>query len=295
MDFKFVRGEQNSNTNMATIYKIVDHQPEDESPATDGSQQSCGSKCISCLKNPALWKVVLVVFSFVPILAFTGFALMYLEFNRPRIPRLPDLVHENLPFVNIDFVVNLMLYIQIVAEILSILINKRRLILLRRVLSVYGILILLRDCTMLVTCLPDPSTRCNRVKQGGYDFSIGNLLSLAFGGDTCGDMIFSGHTIAFILPAINHTTFLNKKIAILFWINGVVGAFLLIIGHIHYTFDVVTSFFLTVLVFSVYNTLADNPQVANSIPKFLQAYFNFMEWPDVEIPMHEYSTEIDAP
>ena len=279
---------------MTTIYKIVSSETTEGSNSYDTAiEQSIPikNKC-SCCSNHSLWKLILVILSFIPIHTLTIVCLVYVDYRRPTTERLPDVIFQLVPYIHAEFIINILMYIQIGCAVIMALCDKRRIIILRRSLAVYAILSILRNFTMTVTGLPDPSLVCPPPPKAS-EMTFKAIVKRLAAGFSCGDMIFSGHSICLFLPALLVGKYFSSKIAVLFWINAFVNVFLLVAARIHYTVDVLLSLFFAVPIFLLYNIISENPTIASSIPRILQAYFNFMEWEDSEIPTHEYSGSID--
>jgi hypothetical protein len=147
-----------------------------------------------------------------------------------------------------------------------------RWIILRRVLMIWGTLIFMRGCTVLLTSFPDPYPECQKRAPGTQAWSsldYGMVIEeaiLMWGPNeknnslTCGDMMFSGHTtllsmIALIwhhyFPKVNRV-FNPIKIVIL--MICLTGSMLLVVGRIHYLLDVVVALYLSVTLWASYHS-----------------------------------------
>ena len=233
-------------------------------------------------KNSGFWKMIFSFSLLIPVYALTAIGLNISNARRPTTSPLPDMIHENVEYMNIEKIIDNTMTILIAAEILFIAFDKRRYTIYRRTISVYGILCFLRVFTMTCTSLPDPSPRCPSTIDTNVSYSIIGMIKTLVG-VTCGDMIFSGHTMGFLFPALVHNWYFGKKIGALFTIFAFIGPAAIVTSRLHYTVDVLLSAILTPLLFVSYNVISENPTVSKSLPKLLSKYFRFMEWSELEI------------
>jgi hypothetical protein len=156
--------------------------------------------------------------------------------QRPlHIPLPRDILFENLPSTPAH-TADVLLYTQVVSVFLFTLSSKYRFTILRRTGVMYAFLMGLRCFTVPATFPPDPSPLC--VERTHPE------------GTTCGDLIFSGHTVAFTLSALVVRRYTKPA-----WIEAAVWAFTacglaaVITSRLHYSRDVVTALYI---VFTVY-------------------------------------------
>jgi len=91
-------------------------------------------------------------------------------------------------------------------------------------------------------------------------------MMMPFGGYTCGDMVFSGHTMLMILFALTFHTYYRRterywalngmKVAI--WLWCFVGLGSIIATRLHYTIDVLLGIYLAVTVWTCYHRIAND-------------------------------------
>ncbi|XP_072159026.1 sphingomyelin synthase-related protein 1 [Bemisia tabaci] len=213
----------------------------------------------------------------------TAFVMVIVHDRVPdmkRYPPLPDIFLDNVPYIPWAFHMcewtgTLLLLIWICVLVF----HKHRFILLRRFFALSGTVFLLRCITMLITSLSVPGTHleCNprtyaydenenifmdimrKVKQA-YIIWRGAGMSIQ-GVRTCGDYMFSGHTVALTMLNFFITEYTPRDIYILHtftWMLNMFGIFFILSGHEHYSIDVFIAFYITSRLFLYYHTLANN-------------------------------------
>jgi hypothetical protein len=118
----------------------------------------------------------------------------------------------------------------------------------------WSIIYLMRATTISVTNLPDPNDMC---RHG----TLENGIATFFSGLSCGDMIFSGHTVALILnPLILHQAFPNMPtyVAVLMWSLMILGMWALLATHMHYLVDIEVAVYISFLTYWGYNSMVNN-------------------------------------
>ena len=200
-------------------------------------------------------------------------------FRRPASFALPDIGHDLLPEVlsvyglDAHVICDKLLYTTLVATLGFVCGHPQRETILRRSFVVYGTLMLMRSVTLLLTALPDPYFRCFTAETGtfGQGWStmpwrrvVYKFITLfdgsASGSLTCGDLIFSGHTIVFVLCALmwhtyyrpSHVLLNPMKLAI--WALSVVGTVLLLVTRMHWTIDIALAYYITTTLWNFYHS-----------------------------------------
>uniref|UniRef100_A0A0K0ELB9 PAP2_C domain-containing protein n=1 Tax=Strongyloides stercoralis TaxID=6248 RepID=A0A0K0ELB9_STRER len=207
--------------------------------------------------------------------------LSYVHEKVPHSNPLPDIIfdntHYNGNYLKYSEYLMLTLFILMWAVILS---HQHRFIIIRRVGTIGSLLYYGRCITMLVTQLPvaDSNYKCSPKLNiqdktfynifmralsifSGAGLTINNKLPL------CGDYIYSGHTIVFVITCLFIIEYSPKRWRILHLtsiIIAIVGVSLLLISRGHYTIDVVISYWITTRIFWEYHTLAANPNLRNN-------------------------------
>ncbi|XP_066144072.1 ceramide phosphoethanolamine synthase-like [Euwallacea fornicatus] len=212
----------------------------------------------------------------------TAFVMVIVHDRVPdmkKYPPLPDIFLDNVPHIPWAFDMcevtgTLMFTIWVVV----LLFHKHRFILMRRFFSLTGTIFLLRCVTMLITSLSVPGAhlQCkprNNILQGTTPFeNLTVKLSHAYiiwrgagmsiqGVRTCGDYMFSGHTVALTTLNFFITEYTPRYIYhlhTLSWMMNMFGIFFILAAHEHYSIDVFVAFYITSRLFLYYHTLANN-------------------------------------
>lgn len=215
------------------------------------------------------------------LLCFLGmaFSTSVAWFRRPPSFALPDIGHDLLPEVltvyglDAHMICDKLLYTTIVATLGFVCGHPERETILRRFFVVYGTLMLMRSTTVLMTALPDPYFRCLTMETGtfGHRWStipwgrvVSKFITLfdgsASGSLTCGDLIFSGHTIVFVLCALVWHTYYRPShvwinpMKLVIWALSVVGTVLLLVTRMHWTIDIGLAYYITTTLWNFYHS-----------------------------------------
>ncbi|CAF0882705.1 unnamed protein product [Rotaria sp. Silwood1] len=205
---------------------------------------------------------------------WTSFVMVVVHNRVPNVqkyPPLPDLFLDNIPHISWAFAVSEFLIVVMGTTFLLILMfHKYWIIILRRFFALGGTIFFLRSITMLVTSLsvPGPHLECIPAQYGTTQEIFSRWLQIFIfqglsihGIRSCGDYMFSGHTV--MLTLLNHciteyTTSDFYVIHLLSWLCNILGMILILAAHEHYTIDVFIAFYLTSRLFLYYHSLANN-------------------------------------
>lgn len=154
-----------------------------------------------------------------------------------------------------------------------LLFHKYRAIILRRLFSIFGSVFLLRCVTMLITSLSVPGRHLectarpydNWLERLSQAFMIwqGGGMSIQ-GVRTCGDYMFSGHTVTltllnfFITEYTPGNTYYVHVLHTVTWVINLFGVFFILAAHEHYSIDVFIAFYISTRLFLYYHTLANS-------------------------------------
>ncbi|CAG0919378.1 unnamed protein product [Notodromas monacha] len=187
-------------------------------------------------------------------------------------PPLPDIVLDNVPLMPWAFPMS-----EVCASLLSmisllvLILHKHRFVIMRRFFALTGTIFLLRCVTMLITSLSVPGKHlsCKARDPSGdlmvkfwqaYEIWRGAGMSLQ-GVRSCGDYMFSGHTVALTLLNFFITEYTNRRMYFLHtmaWLLNMFGIFFILAAHEHYSIDVFIAFYISSRLFLYYHTLANN-------------------------------------
>lgn len=110
------------------------------------------------------------------------------------LPALPDIGHKLLPYFTFYSINNYYLLASFVLVIIRYIFQRDiRLIVLRRWLFLQAVLFIMRSISIFVTSLSVPLPGCNTTAVGSPPIEAFYIMSLVHA--TCGDVLFSGHTV----------------------------------------------------------------------------------------------------
>ncbi|KAL1139212.1 hypothetical protein AAG570_009271 [Ranatra chinensis] len=254
---------------------------------TDGSESECVHPHSSRSSDdghattlrPEMWKAFIALTYCFVVTWITAFVMVIVHDRVPdmkKYPPLPDIFLDNVPhipwaFHMCEWTGTLLLLIWVSV----LLFHKHRFILLRRFFALSGTVFLLRCITMLITSLSVPGTHLDCNPRYSEDAGFGDLISKmkeAYviwkgagmsiqGVRTCGDYMFSGHTVALTMLNFFITEYSPRDIYLLHtftWLLNMFGIFFILSGHEHYSIDVFIAFYITSRLFLYYHTLANN-------------------------------------
>lgn len=232
--------------------------------------------------RPEMWKALIALTYLFVVTWITAFVMVIVHDRVPdmkRYPPLPDIFLDNVPHIPWAFHMCEWTGTLLLAIWLCVLFfHKHRFILLRRFFALSGTVFLLRCITMLITSLSVPGTHLEctprspsnseespfidvltKMKQA-YIIWKGAGMSIQ-GVRTCGDYMFSGHTVALTMLNFFITEYTPRDIYLLHtfsWLLNMFGIFFILSGHEHYSIDVFIAFYITSRLFLYYHTLANN-------------------------------------
>ncbi|KAH8302340.1 hypothetical protein KR044_005364, partial [Drosophila immigrans] len=248
------------------------------------AQRDFSSSSSQCLVAPEYFKTAVSLgYSFV-VTWITSFVMVIVHERVPdmkRYPPLPDIFLDNVPHIpwafNMCEITGSLLF---TVWLIVLIFHKYRMVLLRRFFALAGTVFLLRCVTMLITSLSVPGThlQCNQkdfaIDDPNVDmigaliirmtraYRIWSGLGMSIQGvRTCGDYMFSGHTVALTLLNFFITEYTPRNLYFLHtmtWLLNMFGIFFILAAHEHYSIDVFVAFYITSRLFLYYHTLANN-------------------------------------
>ncbi|XP_070608122.1 sphingomyelin synthase-related protein 1 [Erythrolamprus reginae] len=223
--------------------------------------------------NPEYWKTALSCIYVFIVFGFTSFVMVIVHERVPDMqtyPPLPDIFLDSVPRIPWAFAMTevcgvILCYIWL----LVLLLHRHRSILLRRLCSLMGTVFLLRCVTMFVTSLsvPGQHLQCSGKLYGNVwaklqrAFAIWSGFGMTLTGvHTCGDYMFSGHTVVLTMLNFFVTEYTPRSwnfLHTLSWVLNLFGIFFILAAHEHYSIDVFIAFYITTRLFLYYHTLAN--------------------------------------
>lgn len=214
----------------------------------------------------------------------TAFVMVVVHERVPdmkKYPPLPDIFLDNVPHIPWAFhmceVTGTLLFC---IWVCVLIVHKHRMVLLRRFFALAGTVFLLRCVTMLITSLSVPGTHLECTKNDHkFDDSTAEITEMIYlrvsraytiwsglgmsiqGVRTCGDYMFSGHTVALTLLNFFITEYTPRNLYFLHtltWLLNMFGIFFILAAHEHYSIDVFVAFYISSRLFLYYHTLANN-------------------------------------
>ncbi|XP_077350639.1 sphingomyelin synthase-related protein 1-like [Festucalex cinctus] len=223
--------------------------------------------------DPEVWKTILSVIYVFLVFGLTSFVMVIVHERVPDMrtyPPLPDIFLDSVPRIPWAFAMaeacGLILCYMLM---LILLLHKQRSILIRRLCSLMGTVFLLRCCTMFVTSLSVPGhhLKCASKTYGDSMEKIQRALTIwvgfgmtLTGVQTCGDYMFSGHTVVITMLNFFVTEYTPRTwnlIHTISWVLNLFGIFFILAAHEHYSIDVFIAFYITTRLFLYYHTLAN--------------------------------------
>ncbi|KAG7263377.1 hypothetical protein CRUP_000566 [Coryphaenoides rupestris] len=246
--------------------------------------------------DPEYWKTALSSVYVVFVFGFTSFVMVIVHERVPDMrtyPPLPDIFLDSVPRIpwafamaeacgvilcNIWLLVLLLhkhphpllrIIFMTVAAPDHLLAPRCRSILLRRLCSLMGTVFMLRCITMFVTSLsvPGQHLQCSGKIYGDVWAKLHRAVAIwsgfgmsLTGVHTCGDYMFSGHTVVITMLNFFVTEYTPRTwnfIHTLSWVLNLFGIFFILAAHEHYSIDVFIAFYITTRLFLYYHTLAN--------------------------------------
>jgi len=205
------------------------------------------------------------------------------DYRHPGAYQLPDIGFQLIPFLDWPELPNIVMTVMGVSTLIVILIHPKRVTVVRRLLVIYGSLLLLRSITVISTSLPDPSPQCLQLHLKGKYNQKDSFQSLFTGlkqtlvplqSSTCGDLIFSGHTVFMTLCVLIWKKYFEYHpwVWIIVLIVALFGIWSIIATRFHYSIDVILAVILTFYIWSRYHVFAEVKQLNETDPvmKFLE-------------------------
>ncbi|XP_020389284.1 sphingomyelin synthase-related protein 1 isoform X1 [Rhincodon typus] len=262
--------------------------------------------------DPEFWKTALSsVYVFI-VFGFTSIVMVVVHERVPDMqtyPPLPDIFLDSVPRIPWAFAMAEVCGVVLCSIwLLLLLLHKHRSILFRRMCSLMGTVFLLRCVTMFVTSLSVPGhhLQCSGKLYGDVWAKFQRALAIwsgfgmtLTGVHTCGDYMFSGHTVVITMLNFFVTEYTPRSwnfLHTLSWVLNLFGIFFILAAHEHYSIDVFIAFYITTRLFLYYHTLANTRAYQQSRrARIWFPMFSFFEC-NVNGPVpNEYSWPLSRP
>ncbi|KAJ8418208.1 hypothetical protein AAFF_G00139170 [Aldrovandia affinis] len=223
--------------------------------------------------DPECWKTAVSAVYVMLVFGFTSFVMVIVHDRVPDMqtyPPLPDIFLDSVPRIPWAFSMAEACGLVLCSIwLLVLLLHKHRSILLRRLCSLMGTVFMLRCVTMFVTSLsvPGQHLQCSAKMYGDIWAKLQRALAIwsgfgmtLTGVHTCGDYMFSGHTVVLTMLNFFVTEYTPRTwnfIHTLSWVLNLFGIFFILAAHEHYSIDVFIAFYITTRIFLYYHTLAN--------------------------------------
>lgn len=239
--------------------------------------------------EPEVWKTAVSVLYFFLVTWITAIVMVIVHDRVPdmdKYPPLPDIFLDNVPRIPWAFDMCEISGCTLgIIWFLILVFHKHRFILLRRMFSLLGSVFLLRCITMLITSLSVPGRHleCRARPEGDFwatlyqAFAIWKGAGMSIQGvRTCGDYMFSGHTIMLTMLNFFITEYTPRNMYYLHtftWVLNMFGIFFILAAHEHYSIDVFIAFYISTRLFLYYHTLANNRDLMQRDSKRTRIWF----------------------
>ncbi|XP_053271835.1 phosphatidylcholine:ceramide cholinephosphotransferase 2 [Pleuronectes platessa] len=272
---------------------------------SNGLKQHCDYVKISVIEEPAdrlpkeWWKTAVAFLYALFNLFFTTVVITIVHERVPDksvSPPLPDKFFDYVDRVPWAFTVTEVNGLILVGLwMVQWLFLEHKAIIGRRCFFLIGTLYMYRCVTMYITTLPVPGKHmvCAPKLYNDSTGKIWRILRLISGGGLsmtgshlmCGDFLYSGHTVMLTLSYLFIKEYSHRW---MWWYHGICwllsasGVICILIGHEHYSIDVVIAYFATTRVFWWYHTMA-NTHALRGVPNnylsrtWWNPIFNFLE------------------
>ncbi|KAJ1720945.1 hypothetical protein LPJ53_004469 [Coemansia erecta] len=153
---------------------------------------------------------------------------------------LPDVFFEFIGYVDMLWLTDMFDALMFVPTVLLVLSHERPWRVVSRLLLAWGLASLIRITTVAITSVPDPRPTC--------EYATGNVFT-TFTLHRCGDAIYSGHTLIFVICAMVWTSFAPKNLVgrgltTFVWALCIAGSLIVIANRAHYTIDVILAWYI---------------------------------------------------
>ncbi|KAJ2161133.1 hypothetical protein GGF46_001723 [Coemansia sp. RSA 552] len=153
---------------------------------------------------------------------------------------LPDVFFGFIGLVELLWMTDMFDALMFVPTTLLVLAHERPWRVVSRLGLAWGLASLIRITTVAITSVPDPRPSC--------EYAKGNVFT-TFTLHRCGDAIYSGHTLIFVVCAMTWTSFsprtvVGRILTLCAWCLCGAGSLVVIANRAHYTIDVLLAWYI---------------------------------------------------
>ncbi|KAJ1987806.1 hypothetical protein EDC05_005639 [Coemansia umbellata] len=153
---------------------------------------------------------------------------------------LPDVFFGFIGYVDLLWLTDMFDALMFVPTVLLVLSHERPWRVVSRLGLAWALASLIRITTVAITSVPDPRPTCK--------YAEGNVFT-TFALHRCGDAIYSGHTLIFVICAMVWASFAPKNIigrslTVFVWCLCIAGSLVVIANRAHYTIDVLLAWYI---------------------------------------------------
>ncbi len=241
--------------------------------------------------------LAIFVASYVIVSISSGVALWRMPKPAPGWPHtsgtnavLPDVGFELVPYsghllcATKSIFIGLPTFILITFMLFTLLLSlccRRRSEIIMRFMLVESALLFLRSISITLTALTNPDPRCANC-QYGCPSSLFHAITMTlsrFPFWSCGDLVFSGHTVEFTLAACIWSSYCKSRFLRFSAVcTAMLGVVSLIGCRYHYTIDIFVAFVLSYLLWSAYPFLLNLSVSDSHAPWVFKAAARCVQW-----------------
>lgn len=153
---------------------------------------------------------------------------------------LPDVFYEFIGYIDDLWMTDMFDALIFFPTVLLVLSHQRPWRVVSRLLLAWGMASLIRITTVAITSVPDPRPTC--------EYVTGNVFT-TFALHRCGDAIYSGHTLIFVICSMAWASFapknwLGRGLTACAFALSIAGSLIIIANRSHYTIDVLLAWYI---------------------------------------------------
>ena len=166
---------------------------------------------------------------------------------------LPDVGFMTLPILENEWISDVYIHALLIAAFIRVSFTKYTETAFRRFFWISGFLYIFRSFTISFTILPTPYAGCTLQKHENPLLVALKVISGQH--STCGDVMYSGHTMVLTSSALLWQLFTDDPVIvkILVWILSFIGMLIIVATRFHYSDDVIIAFLLTLTLYVIYH------------------------------------------